>query len=203
MRRFKILFIKMSFLGLAFQGCGAGGAVQTSKTKKTYPTAIGTAVSIRADEIKNNRPTKALSKIMVTQLNEINQLEATNFSKNLRYCEVSGLKEQETLGTLEKIIRKTDYQSCENDNNVQNGDTVMRYNNTNEDGKFPHYLELQASNDYNFNNITLKEGATIECQDINYKEDKSIESMTIVINGTVEFNSETYNLENHQEVITF
>lgn len=203
MRRFKILFIKMSFLGLAFQGCGAG-VNKTSKTKKTYPTAIGTAVSMRVgEESSSTNLTQKLSKIMVTHLNYINKLEATSFSKSLKYCEVSGLKDQETLGTIENIIRKTDYQSCKNDNNIQNGDTIMTYNNTDEDGKFPEYLELEASNDYKFNNIILKEGATIECENINYNEDKSIESMIIVINGTVEFDSKIYNLENHQEVLEF
>ncbi len=193
----------MSFLGLAFQGCGAG-ANKTSKTKKTYPTAIGTAVSMTVgEESSSTTLTGELSKIVITHLNDINKLEATSFSKTLKYCEVSGLKDQETLGTIEKIIRKTDYQSCKNDNNIQNGDTIMRYSNTDEDGKFPQYMELQASNDYKFNNIILKEGATIECENINYNEDKSIESMIIVINGTVEFDSKIYNLENHQEVLEF
>ncbi|SFV54871.1 hypothetical protein MNB_SV-14-55 [hydrothermal vent metagenome] len=199
MKRFKILFIKISFLGLALQGCGAGG----TKTKKNYPTAIGSAVSMTAEEAKNSTLIPKLSKMLQIHLNEINELEATSFSKTINYCDITGLQEQETFGTLENISRKTNYQSCENDNNTQNGDIVMTYNNTDEDGKFPKYLELQAQNDYNFNNITLKEGATIECQNISYKEDKSIESMIILINGKVEYNSEVYNLENHQEIINF
>ncbi len=202
MRRFKIFFIKMSFLGLTFQGCGTE-VNKTLKTKKTYPIAIGTAVSITDKDIKDESLTQELSKIMVTHLNDINRLEATNFSKNLNYCQVTGLKDENTLGTLEKIIRKIEYKSCQNDNNIQNGDIIMKYDNIDEDGKFPHHLELEASNDYNFNNITLKEGATIECQNINYKEDKSIDSMIVIINGTVEYNSEVYELENHQEVIRF
>jgi len=202
MKRLKLLFIKMSFLGLALQGCGAG-ATKITKTKKNYATAIGTAVSMTSEEEKNNALIQKLSNIVEVHLNKINQLEATTFSKTISYCDISGIKDQETFGTIENIIRKTNYQSCENDNNTQNGDTVMTYNTTDEDGKFPEYLELQAQNDYNFNNITLKEGATIECQNISYKEDQSIESMIIIINGTVEFNSETYTLDNHQEVINF
>jgi hypothetical protein len=198
MRRFKILFIKMSFLGLAFQGCGAGA----TKTKKTYPTAIGSAVSMTAED-ENNIIVQKLSNMLEEHLTEINQLEATSFSKTTSYCDIAGLEDQETLGTLEHVIRKTTYQSCENDNNTQNGDTVMTYNDTDEDGKFPQYLELQAQNDYNFNDIVLKEGTTIACQHISYKEDQSLESMVILINGTVEYNSETYNLENHQEIINF
>jgi hypothetical protein len=198
MKRFKILFIKMSFLGLAFQGCGSGA----TKTKKTYPTAIGTAVSMSGEK-KSNTLVQKLSDIIEVHLTEINELEATSFSKTINYCDISGLQDQETFGTIENIIRKTNYQSCENDNNTQNGDTVMTYNNTDEDGKFPHYLELQAQNDYNFNNIVIKEGATIECQHISYKEDQSLESMIILINGTVEYKSETYTLENHQEIINF
>jgi hypothetical protein len=199
MKRFKILFIKMSFLGLAFQGCGAGA----TKTKKSYPTAIGTAVSMSAEETKSNTLVQKLSNMVEVHLTEINQLEAIIFSETVNYCDIAGLQDQETFGTIENIIRKTNYQSCENDNNTQNGDTVMTYNNTDEDGKFPQYLELQAQNDYNFNNIVLKEGATIECQHISYKEDQSLESMVILINGTVEYNSEVYTLENHQEVINF
>jgi len=199
MKRLKILFIKMSFLGLALQGCGTGA----TKTKKNYPTAIGSAVSMTAEEEKSNTLIQKLSNMVEVHLTEINQLEATSFSKTINYCDISGLEDQETFGTIEKITRKTNYQSCENDNNTQNGDTVMTYNNTDEDGKFPEYLELQAHNDYNFNNIVLKEGATIACQHISYKEDQSLASMVILINGTIEYNSEIYNLENHQEIIKF
>ncbi len=199
MKRFKIFFIKISFLGLAFQGCGAGA----TKTKKSYPSAIGTGISMTAKEAKNNKLTQKLSHMLQVHLAKINKLEATSFSKTTNYCDISGLQEQETLGTIEKITRITNYQSCKNDNNTQNGDTVMTYNNTDKDGKFPQYLELQAQNDYNFNNITLKEGATIACKSISYKEDQSIESMIILINGTVEYNSEVYNLENHKEIINF
>jgi len=198
MKRFKILLIKISFLGFTLQGCGTGA----TKTKKNYPTAIGTAVSMTVDE-ENTLLIPKLSKILQVHINEINKLEATSFSKTIDYCDISGEKEQEVFGTLENVIRKTNYQSCENDNTIQNGDTLMRYNNTDDDGKFPQYLELQAQNDYNFNNITLKEGATIACQNISYKEDKSIEKMIIIINGEVEFNSKVYNLDNHQEVINF
>jgi hypothetical protein len=156
-----------------------------------------------AEEEKNTPIVQKLSDIVEVHLTEINQLEATSFSKSINYCDISGLEDQETFGTVEKITRKTNYQSCKNDHNTQNGDTVMTYNNTDEDGKFPEYLELQAQNDYNFNNIVLKEGATIACQNISYKEDQSIESMIIIINGTVEFDSETYTLDNHQEIISF
>jgi len=199
MKRFKILFIKISFLGLALQGCGAGA----TKTKKNYPTAIGTAISMSIEEEKSNTLIQKLSHMLQVHLTEINKLEATSFSEVINYCDISGQQDQEVFGTIENIIRKTNYQSCENDNNTQNGDTVMTYNNTDEDGKFPQYLELQAQNDYNFNNIVLKEGATIACQNISYKEDQSLESMIILINGMVEYNSEIYNLENHQEIINF
>jgi len=199
MKRFKILLIKISFLGFALQGCGTG-AIQT---KKNYPTAIGTAVSITSEKKENSLLTQKISQIIQIHINEINKLEATSFSKTIHYCDISGEKEQEVFGTLENVIRKTNYQSCKNDNTIQNGDILMRYNNTDDDGRFPKYLELEAQNDYNFNNITLKEGATIACQNISYKEDKSIEKMIIIINGEVEFNSKVYNLDNHQEVINF
>jgi len=146
MKRFKILLIKISFLGFALQGCGGGGS---TKTKKNYPTAIGTAVSITAEE-ENNRLIPKLSQMLKVHINEINKVEAVSFSKTLNYCDISGQQDQEVFGTLDNVIRKTNYQSCENDNNIQNGDTIMTYNNTDEDGKFPQYLELEAQNDYNF-----------------------------------------------------
>ena len=188
----------MSFLGLAFQGCGGG-----VKPKKSYPTAIGSAVSLTAEEERSNNLTTEIAKIVESEINNINKQEATIFSKATNYCDISGLQEQELFGTIERITRTSNYQSCENDNNMQNGDTVMTYENTDEDGKFPTTLELQARNDYNFNNITLREGATIECQDINYKKDKTLGSMIIIINGTVEYNSKIYNLQNYQEIINF
>ena len=192
----------MSFLGLALQGCGAStGGVKT--TKKNYPTAIGSAVSLTAEEERANNLTQNLAKIAETQINKINQQEATSFSKTTNYCDISGIQREELFGTIDKITKMSNYQSCKNDNNIQNGETVMTYENTDDDGKFPTALELQAQNDYNFNDITLKEGATIECQDINYNEDKTVESMTILINGTIEYNSKIYTLENHHEVINF
>jgi len=198
MKNFKILFIKISFLGLAFQGCGGG-----AKTKKNYPTAIGSAVSLTAQEERANNLGLEVSKIIETRINTINQQEATSFSKTTRYCDVSGLQEKELFGTMDKITQTSNYQSCENDTNVQHGDTVMTYKHTDEDGKFPDTLELQAKNDYQFNNITLKEGATIECQNIIYAENNQIKSMILIINGTVEYDSKTYTLENHTEIINF
>ncbi|RUM67902.1 MAG: hypothetical protein DSZ07_07940, partial [Sulfurovum sp.] len=99
MKRFKILLIKISFLGFALQGCGSGA-------KKNYPTAIGTAVSMTVDE-ENSLLTPKLSKILKVHINEINKLEATSFSKTIHYCDISGEKEQEVFGTLENVIRKT------------------------------------------------------------------------------------------------
>jgi hypothetical protein len=198
LKTFKILFIKMSFLGLAFQGCGAG----SPKSKKTYPTSIGTAVSLTREEERTNNLNQELSKMMQTHLAEINQQEATSFSKTTTYCDISGLKDFENSGDLYKIITKTNYQSCENDKNTQNGDTIMTYEQTDDDGKFPELLTLVAQNNYNFNNINLQKDASIECN-IDYNEDKSIQSMTLLISGTVEFNSQTYVLNNHQEIINF
>jgi hypothetical protein len=198
MKTFKILFIKMSFLGLAFQGCGAG----SPKSKKTYPTAIGTAVSLTAQQERANELSQEFSKMMQSHLAEINQQEATIFSKTTNYCDISGLKDFENSGDLYKIITKTNYQSCENDKNTQNGDTIMTYEQTDDDGKFPELLTLVAQNNYNFNNINLQKDASIECN-IDYNEDKSIHSMTLLISGTVEFNSQTYVLNNHQEIINF
>ena len=198
LKTFKILFIKMSFLGLAFQGCGAG----SPKSKKTYPTSIGTAVSLTADEERDNNLNQELSKMMQTHLAEINQQEATSFSKTTNYCDISGLKDFENSGDLYKVITKTNYQSCENDKNTQNGDTIMTYEQTDDDGKFPEFLELKAQNNYNFNDITLQKDASIEC-DITYNDDKSLNSMVLLISGTVEFGSQTYILNNHPEVINF
>ena len=195
---FKIFFIKMSFLGLAFQGCGAG----SPKSKKTYPTAIGSAVSLTAAQERENNIQEEVSKMMQTHLVEINQEEATSFSKTTNYCDISGLKDSENSGNIYKITKKTTYQSCRNDNNIQNGDTIMTYKQTNEDGKFPEFLELIAQNNYNFNNMTLQKDTSIECN-ITYNKDKSLNSMVLLISGTVEFNSEFYTLNNHQEIINF
>jgi len=198
MKTFKTLFIKISFLGLAFQGCG--GAV---KPKKTHPTTtIGSAVSLTAEEERANTRDQEIAIMLKTRIDEINQQEATSFSKMINYCDISGLKDLENSGTMEKIVATTHYESCENDNNMQNGDTIMTYEQTDEDGKFPEFLTLVAQDDYNFNKITLKKDASVECN-INYNEDQSVESMVVLISGTVEYNSQTYTLNNHQEVIRF
>jgi len=198
LKTLKILLIKMSFLGLAFQGCAGG-----TKTKKSYPTAIGTAVSLTAQEEEVNNLSQELSQIVEIRLNEINKKEATSFSKTLNYCDISGLKDSQNSGDMQKITTTTNYQSCKSDNNIQNGNTIMTYEETDEDGKFPKALKLQAQNDYNFNNIKLKEGATVTCKNIRYKSDQSLESMVILINGTIEYNTTTYTLEDHQEIINF
>ena len=189
----------MSFLGLAFQGCGGGGA---TKTKKTYPTAIGSAVSLTAGEERKIGLRQELSKMMQSHLMEINQQEATIFSKTTNYCDISGLKDSENLGNIYNITKRTTYQSCRNDNNTQNGDTTMTYTHTDADGKFPEFLALIAQNNYNFNNMTLEKDASIECN-ITYNKDKSLNSMVLLISGTVQYNSETYTLDNHQEIINF
>jgi len=198
MKKFKIFFIKMSFLGLAFQGCGIGG----TKTKKNYPTAIGTAVSMTALEEKTYDLNREVSVMLKSHINEINQKEATIFSKTTNYCDITGIQNSENSGNIYKITKRTNYQSCENDNNIQNGNTKMTYEQTDEDGKFPEFLTLIAQNNYNFNNITLQKDALIECNII-YNEDKSIQQMNLLISGTVEFNSEIYTLTQHQEIITF
>ena len=198
LKTLKILLIKLSFLGLAFQGCAGG-----TKTKKSYPTAIGSAVSLTAQEEEVNNVSKELSKIVQIHLDEINQKEATSFSQATNYCEISGLKDSQNSGNMQKITTTTNYQSCKSDNNIQNGNTIMTYEETDEDGRFPKALRLQAQNDYNFNNIKLKEGATVTCKNIRYNSDQSLESMVILINGTVEYNTQTYTLEDHQEVISF
>ena len=201
MKKFKIFFIKVALLAIAFQGCGT--EQKSNRVTRDYPTAIGSAVSLTVEDNRTDTITLKIAKIIETHINEINQKEATIFSKRTNYCDISGLQEQELFGTIEKIIETSNYQSCKNDNNIQNGDTVMTYKNSDEDGRFPTALELQARNDYDFNNITLREGATIECQNINYNKDKSLESMIIIINGTVEYESKIYNLENHHEIINF
>jgi len=197
MKTIKTLFIKMSFLGLAFQGCSGG-----AKPKKTHPTAIGSAVSLTAEEERANNRDQEIAIMIKSRVDEINQQEATSFSKMINYCDISGLKDLENSGTMQKITTTTHYESCKNDNNTQNGDTIMTYEHTNEDGKLPELLTLVAQDDYNFNKITLRKDASVECN-INYNEDKSVESMVVLISGTVEYNSQTYTLNNHQEIIRF
>ena len=199
MKKIKLLLINISLLSLAIQGCGNAG----SKSKKTYPTTIGTAVSMTAEDEEKYTLTREISKIAETDINTINRQEATNFSKTVSYCDTSGLKEEELSGSLERIQLDSSYQLCKDEYTMQNGDTVMTYENIDEDGKFPTKLQIAAKEDYIFNNITLKDGATIACKDIRYNSDKTLDSMMIIINGKVEYNNKIYTLENHKELINF
>ena len=197
LKTFKLLLIKLTFFGLALQGCGGA-----NKNKKSQPTAVGTALSITAEEAKSEILNKEFKKLLNTHITEFNQQEAIYFSKSINYCDVSGLKNLENSEELNLITSTTNYHSCKSDNSTQNGMTTMTYTQTDEDGKFPKHLTLTANDDYNFNHLMLKKDASVKCK-ISYNQDNSLEQIVILINGQVEYNSKTYTLENHQEIITF
>ena len=198
----------LAFLSFLLQGCGGGQ--NNKKTSKKYPTAIGEGVSlINNDSNTFNNDTqklqisKLIGKVVQTQIDEINQQEATLLTQALHYCEVSGQKELKNTKSLETITISSNYESCENDNNRQHGNTITSYEQTNEDGKFPKILSLTAQNNYNFNNLTLQEETSVLSSDIIYNNDHSINSMNLIISGVVELDSKIYHLNKHQEVIKF
>ena len=206
MSLFKLFLPTIGSIGLLiFTGCGE------SKNNTSKPIALGEAISITNKE-KNATMAPAPSTLKSISENIVkmvkvdviseNQKEATSFTKETRYCDVSGVKEFEYQGTLQNIKKLEKFDACKTTQHKHNGYLTFKYTELDNDGKYPKVLNITVNEDYTFNNIFLKKGSHIESQ-ISYNRDKSIKTISIKVNGVVTYQYGTYRLINNQRSITF
>jgi len=207
MHNIKSIFITLTLFVIIFQGCGS----DISSTK-TYPTAIAESASIVSNDpnatmAPSEQALKAMGNeigtILKMHIVELNEKEATTFTKETNYCDISGEKNLENSGNIEKIVSTTHYKLCKNEKNIQNGTIEISYALNNNDGKFPQILELNVHKDYTFNTMVLKKDVLIQSNNITYNQNGSIKSMNLDINGDIEYNYQTLSLKNLEQSINF
>lgn len=203
----KFIFITLILLTLIFQGCG-----NDTNSTKSYPTAIGESASIVSSEPNAtmvpseqflNTITDEIGSILKMHIVEINEKEATTFSKETNYCDISGEKNLENAGDITEIVSNNIYTLCQNETNIQNGTIKINYLENNSEGKFPQSLLLNIEELYTFNDIIFKENVVIEGNNINYNEDGSLKSIDLDISGNIEHDYQTLLLKNLTQTINF
>lgn len=207
MNTIKTLFILLSLSGFIFQGCSSD-----SSSIKTYPTAIGESASIvtaepNATMAPSEQALKIVSNeigtILKTHISTLNEKEATMFTKEVNYCDISGEQLLENSGDFSEIISQSSYTVCKNEKNSQHGKIQISYKLTNNDGKFPQAIEIVVHEDYTFNELTLNQNTTLNTSNISYKSDGSIARIDFIVNGTVQYNYQTFSFSNLTKTITF
>lgn len=204
MSLFKFFLPILTSIGLLiFSGCGE------SKNKVSQPTALGEATSVvNTDPNATMAPAPAtlksitsnLAKVVETDVTNENQKDSTSFTKETRYCDISGIKEFEHQGTLQKIRKLEKFNACKNTQHTQDGYLTLNYEGLDNEGKYPKIVNITVNEDYTFNDILLKKGTIIESQ-IAYKSNKSIKSISLKVNGVVTYQYGTYSLINDQDSI--
>ncbi len=201
MSLFKLFLPTLASIGLlTFSGCG------DSQKSVSQPTVVGETVSIKESNpnatmvpapatLKNI--TSNITKIVETDVTNENQKEATSFTKETRYCDISGLREFEYKGSLQKVKKLERFHACKATQYIQNGYLTFNYARLDSDGKYPQVVDITVNEDYTFNDILLKKGTIIESQ-ISYKSDKHIKTISIKINGVVTYQYGTYRLINEK-----
>jgi len=207
MKSHKLLFITTLLFGSLMQGCGT-----ERQSEISAPTAIGESASITTNEpnakmAPSKHALKAVSNqianILQLHIHELNAKEAVSFDKETNYCDISGVKNAEHRGNLEKIIMNNHYETCKSTNSVQNGEIQITYKELDENGQFPKSLEMTSSDDYKFNNLTLNKNTYIESNEITYSQNNSIKSISLKINGTVYNYTQKIELKNYNYQILF
>ncbi len=187
---------------LLFSGC------EDNKNKLLQPTALGEAVSIiNIDPNATMAPapttlksiTSKIAKIIEIDVTTENQKEATSFTKEIRYCDISGVREFEYKH--QRVLQKIEkFKACKTTQHIQNGHLTFKYKRLDSDGKYPQVVNITVNEEYTFNNILLKKGTIIESK-IDYNSDKSIKNISIKVNGVVNYEYGTYRLINDEENI--
>jgi hypothetical protein len=199
------LFITTGFFSFFLQACG------NNASKKKQPTAVGHGTSFSTTDvdtsIDSNKPTledigQRVGEILKSEILTINEQEATEFTNETTYCDISGLKESQTTGSYEKILSSKQYESCQNENYVQHGNVQLEYSNMDDEGKYPKIISLNISNNYLFNSTQFKKDFKVEST-VTYHKNKSIKSINLKINGNLNYENTNYNLQNVEQVINY
>jgi len=196
----KISLIFLSSLLLLLEGCGGD-------SKKSYPTAISESASlitsdpnaaISLDTEVSQKISTDVANMLSSHINELNTQEATLFTKETNYCDISGEKIMLTQGSVQNITANLHFKSCVTQNNTQDGQIELFYAKTNSDGKFPEEANLTVYANYQFNSLELKKEVHIESVHICYDENKSIEQMILKVTGDIAVDKINYTLKNFE-----
>ena len=196
----------MSILIITLQGCSGGGDSST-----TYPTTLGTSISVNSTDenavmAPNTNTVKSISQevsiIVKSELSLYNEKVTVAFDKETNYCDISGLRESQNIGTLTQITNTKNYENCQEEKTLQHGKINIDYSQMDTEGKYPKNIYLAVKEDYSIDNIELKKEVTVESS-ITYNEDKSIKRIMLKINGEIILNSVNYGLLNIEHTINY
>ena len=199
MKNYLTLLTALIFSSLLFQGC-------EEPEKEKHPPVIGSAASITVDDKEAqmapstqalNEVSNDIAKILKVQLNEIAQKEAANSESELRYCDISGLKQWVNGSTLD-----IKYEACKTEKHTQNGELKLTYGLTDSEGKYPQTLKLVVKEAYNFNDIVLQKELIVKSS-VSYNEDNSLNKISFKVDGLVHFDHQTIKLENYSSTVNF
>jgi len=198
-----IFFI--SILLLALQGCRGGDS------STTYPTTLGTSLSVDSTDgnavmVANTNTVKSISQevsiIVKGELASFNEKVTVIAEKETNYCDVSGLRESQNIGTLKKITNTKTYKNCQEEKTLQHGKINIDYSQMDTEVKYPRSFYLTVKEDYSFENIKLNKDVTVEST-ITYNNDKSIKTISLKINGEIILDSINYGLLNIDHTIEY
>lgn len=207
MKKYTLLFITTIFFSLLTQGCESD-----SKSQPSTPKYIGESTSVvNTDPNVKMAPNKhtltdisqVIASIIQLQVLELNQKEAISFSTETNYCDISGLKNLEHSGSLSHIQTIINYDACQNEKQLQNGTIQITYTSVNSEGKVPSNVNIKALDSYKFNYLKLENNLYIESTKLQYKDDNSLKSMNIKINGTLTFYTQEIELKNYTTTVIF
>ena len=207
MKKYTLLFIATIFFSLLTQGCESDSNEQTST-----PKSIGESTSVVNNDpnvkmAPNKHTLTDISQIIasIIQLHvlELNKKEAISFSTETNYCDISGLKNLEHSGDLSHIQTISNYAACQNEKQLQHGTIQITYTHVNSEGKVPKSVNIKALDSYKFNYLKLEKNLYIESSKLQYKNDDSLKSMNIKINGTLTFYTQEIDLKNYTSTVIF
>ena len=195
----------LSILTLILQGCGNG------ESSATYPTTLGTSISVQSEDkdavmAANTNTVKNISgeiaHILKSDITLFNEQVTVAFDKETNYCDISGLRELQNIGTLQKVISTKNYENCQEEKTLQHGKLNIDYAQMDTERRYPKSLYLHVEKTYSLNNIKLKKGLTVSSS-ITYHADKSISQITLKINGEVTMDTIDYGLLNIEHTINY
>lgn len=195
----------LSILTLILQGCGNG------ESSETYPTTLGTSISVQSEDkdavmAANTNTVKNISgeiaHILKSDITLFNEQVTVAFDKETNYCDISGLRELQNIGTLQKVISTKNYENCQEEKTLQHGKLNIDYAQMDTERRYPKSLYLHVEKTYSLNNIKLKKGLTVSSS-ITYHADKSISQITLKINGEVTMDTIDYGLLNIEHTINY
>ena len=199
MKNYLTLLTALIFSSLLFQGC-------EEPEKEKHPPVIGSATSITVDDKQAqmapsaqalNELSNTIATILKVQLDEIAQKEAENAENELRYCDISGLKQWVNGSTLD-----IKYEACKTEKHTQNGELKLTYGLTDSEGQYPQTFKLVVKEAYTFNDIVLQKELIVKSS-ISYNDDNSLNTISFKIDGLVNFDHQTIKLKNYPSTVKF